>query len=79
VAVASTAGAWPGCLNPPHVSPPTTCWPSGPLRSGGSSTRPSGPWTAGIAQLAPAQRAPAKSGDAMEEIRRWKAAGMPDD
>jgi hypothetical protein len=32
-----------------------------------------------LAQLAPAQRAPGKSGDAMEEIRRWKAAGMPDD
>ncbi len=32
-----------------------------------------------LAQLAPAQRAPGKPGDPMAEIRRWKAAGCPDD
>ncbi len=31
-----------------------------------------------LAQLAPAQRAPGKSSDPMEEIRRWNAAGRPD-
>ncbi len=32
-----------------------------------------------LAQLAPAQKAPGQPGDPMENIRRWKAAGMPDD
>jgi hypothetical protein len=30
-----------------------------------------------LAQLAPAQKAPGKPGDPMEEIRRWNAAGRP--